>query len=256
MRKSISDVNKRRDEIFSMILENGEIQVSELSKKLNVSELTIRRDLTFFEDKRLVERFYGGVRLSNPYDDNNPSLAIEKIKKKLAQRASEMINSGDIIFLNSSSTTLYIIQYLTNKEVTIITNNGRALFSKIGQGITVIFTGGELRSPKNAMVGDYALHTLDALRASTTFLGCSGFSIENGMSTSVHSEVSVNKKMIEQTNGKKYIVVDHSKLTHDASFIVADINTFDGIIIDSNAPKELLDEFRNLPDFQVIVVDV
>lgn len=254
MKKSISQINKRRDRIFSEILEYGEVEVSSLAQLLNVSELTIRRDLTFFEDKKLVERFYGGARLLNPYDERNPSLELEKIKRSLAKKASELVNSGDIIFLNSSSTTLYMIHYLKDKEVTIITNNGRALFSDIGQGVTVIFTGGELRYPKNAMVGDYALHTLDSLKASKTFLGCSGFSIKNGMSTSVHSEVSVNKKMIEHTNGEVYIVADQSKLLHEANFIVSPCTSFSGLITNSKIPAEVEHEYSLLGDFNLIIV--
>lgn len=254
MKKSISQINKRRDQIFSEILEYGEVEVTRLAQLLNVSELTIRRDLSFFEEKKLIERFYGGARLLNPYDERNPSLELEKTKRKLAKKASELVNSGDIIFLNSSSTTLYMIHYLKDKEVTIITNNGRALFSEIGQGVTVIFTGGELRYPKNAMVGDYALHTLDSLKASKSFIGCSGFSIKNGMSTSVHSEVSVNRKMIENTNGEVYIVADHSKLLHEANFIVSPASEFAGLITNSKISKELEQEYRNLQDFQLIIV--
>ena len=63
MRRSDDDVNERRDKIFSKLLEHGEINVSDISEQLGVSQLTIRRDLEFFENKRLIERFYGGAKL-------------------------------------------------------------------------------------------------------------------------------------------------------------------------------------------------
>ena len=254
MKNSNISINERRDTIFSKLLEFKEINVKETAEMLSVSELTIRRDLTFFEDKGLIERFYGGAKIIVHNKVSEPLLRIERIKKALAKKASEFINSGDIIFLNTSSTALYIIQYLEDKEVTIVTNNGKAIKAPHSKNVSVILTGGELRTPKNSMVGDYALKTLNSISASHSFLGCSGISASNGMSTSIHSEVSVNVAMISNTKGQVYIVADHTKIESQASFIVGDINNLSGLITDDLTNPEFLEQFSRYPNFKVIIV--
>lgn len=254
MKQSQKNIEKRRDKIFNRLLENGEISVQEIAKDFGVSELTIRRDLDFFEEKRLIDRFYGGAKLvtrSSPIDANQ---RIELIKQEIAKKASEFIHSGDIIFLNTSSTALYLLKFLGEKEVTVITNNAKAIRGITSPNTSLIFTGGELRNPKYAMTGDYALAMISSIKASSAFLGFSGVSTSDGLSTSVHSEVSINKMMIERTNGRKFVLIDHTKFAHSARFNVDELASVDVIITDDLVPYEILDEIRSVQTIELIQV--
>lgn len=254
MKSSTQEIHDRRDIIFNEILQKGEVVVSDLAKKLNVSELTIRRDLLFFEQKKYIERFYGGARLLNPQDDQNPSQTLNKIKHEIAKKAASMIDSGDTVFINTSSTALLVLRYLKDKEVTVITNNAKAVFIKTSPNVTVILSGGELRNPKETMVGDFAIATLNMVQVSKAILGCSGLSVEKGITTSIHSEVTINQLMLANCKGPRIIVVDHTKLDSDASFVSGNINDVDILITDSHADDETINEFKDITHMKVVQV--
>lgn len=254
MKQSQKNISNRRDKIFNILLQEGKISVADVAETIGVSELTIRRDLDFFESKRLIERYYGGAKLvtkSSPIDANQ---RIELIKQEIAKKAAEFVSSGDIIFLNTSTTALYILKFLESKEVTVITNNAKAIRAITSEKTSLIFSGGELRSPKFAMTGDYALGMIDSIKASNSFLGFSGLSIEDGISTSMHSEVSINKKMMERTNGKKFILVDHTKFSHTARFSVAELSEINTIITDDLVPEDILYDLKS--NFQLDIIQV
>lgn len=254
MKRSQENIHNRRDKLFHLLLEHGSINVADAAELLNVSQLTIRRDLDFFEEKRLIDKYYGGAKLvdkSSPIDANQ---RLELIKQEIAKKAAEFVASGDVIFINTSSTATYLLKYLENKEVTVITNNAKVLRSIISPNTSIIFTGGELRSPKHSMVGDYALQMLDSIKSTNNFLGASGVNLKEGMSTSVHSEVSINKKMIERTNGGSFLLVDHTKFSHNARFFVDEISAFTTIITDDLVEQELIEEFKHKTGINIVQV--
>lgn len=230
MKKSLAEVNTRRDQLFSELVSNPSIKVSDLAIKLKVSELTIRRDLLFLEQKNMIERFYGGARLVSPSKQTDADQRLSRIKHAMARRAAEMVDSGDTIFVNTSSTALLTLGYLKDKEVTVITNNGRALFNNYPSNITIILSGGELHPPKNTLTGDFAIQTLSQVHVSKAILGCSGFSIENGMTTSMHHEMQINKIMLSNCRGKRILLADHSKLGHNANYSSGSAHEIDMLI--------------------------
>lgn len=254
MKSSKKEIADRRDRIFNELLKNDEVLVSDLSQQLNVSELTIRRDLLFFESKRYIERFYGGARLLNKHDEQNPSQKINKIKHEIAKKAASMIDSGDIVFINTSSTALLTLRYLENKDVTVITNNAKAVFIKTSPNVTIILSGGELRNPKETMVGDFAIQALNMVTVSKAILGCSGLSMDQGITTSVHSEVTINQIMLNNCKGPRFILADSSKLGNHASFVSGSIHDVDVLITDKNENGDVLEQFKESTSMKVVTV--
>ena len=106
-------------------------------------------------------------------------------KHILAKYAADLINDGDTIFINSSSTALLILEYLGNKRVYVVTNNGKALQSTIGPNIELVLTGGQVYERKQSLVGEFATYILSKITANKCFLGVSGISSDSGISTSV-----------------------------------------------------------------------
>lgn len=255
MKNSIEQINHRRDQIFNAILLKGEVTVEELAQTLNVSEVTIRRDLLFFEEKKYIERFYGGARLLSKHNDQNPSKKMSYTKHSIAKATAQLIDSGDTIFINTSSTALLVLRYLDQKYVTVITNNAKAVTCKSSPNVTIILTGGELRYPKESMVGDFALQTIRNVSVSKSILGCSGFSLDIGMTTSIHSEVSINRLMLENCKGPRILCVDHSKLGQTANFISGNVTDFDVIVTDREADTEFLGELALDYKIKTIVAD-
>jgi DeoR/GlpR family transcriptional regulator of sugar metabolism len=242
MKNSNSLVSKRQQLILQDLKDNGTVKIDELSKKLGVSPITIRRDLQLFEQNGIVEKFYGGAKLISKELDNDPSFndSSEEYttrKHAIAKRAAQLIEDGDIIFINSSSTALLILEYLEDKHVTVVTNNGKALQMSNSPNIDLILTGGEVSRRKLCMVGDYATQLISKISADKCFLGVSGISASLGISTSVLQETAINSMMLKKCNGQTIILADNSKVGKNHNFLVGEINRISYLVTDSNADE-------------------
>ena len=151
MKQSRSVVNARREFILNELEKTGTVEVKDLAERLNVSYLTIRRDLQYLEDHKLLERFYGGARNGDERLLKMQEKGILYYREKIAKFAASLIEDGDSIFINTSSTALGIVKYITAKNVTIITNNGNIISEKNPPNATVVLLGGELRYQKGTM---------------------------------------------------------------------------------------------------------
>lgn len=241
MKMNKAVVDARRNEIMKEIQCKGKALVDDLAMKLKVSPLTIRRDLQYWEEMGAVERFYGGAKLVQSFVENDdPQLSNELYKHAIAKYAAQYIQDGDTIFINTSSTALLVIKYIKNKRVTVITNNGKAIFTEHDPMVSICLTGGELRIPKESMVGDFALNNLNKVSASKAFLGCSGFSVASGMTTAILQEVAINEVMINRCIGETFILADHTKIGNNHSFISGAIQSFNYLITDNLADEEEL----------------
>lgn len=254
MKNSHSVVDSRRRKISDMLEQFGSVRVDALAAELNTSPLTIRRDLEYFEKNELVDRFYGGATMREKrIGDNIFSSALTLHKHAIAQRAAQFVADGDTIFINTSSTALLMLKYITAKMVTVITNNGKAIFADTRDDLIVVLTGGELRSPKEAMVGEFAINNLNRVMATKCFLGCSGLAIDEGITTGVLQEVAVNELMLERVTGQRYILADHSKIGRKHSFVSGKANQISCLITDTEADSRVLSQLRNL-SVQVVQV--
>ena len=106
------------------------------------------------------------------------------LKKETKQRqAIEMLENGDTVFINSSSTALLIYPYIQDRSVLVVTNNGRSLLSQRAAGVELVLTGGEVYGDKQSLVGQFALDALSRITATKCILGVSGISVRSGMTT-------------------------------------------------------------------------
>ena len=151
----------------------------------------------------------------------------------------------DTIFINTSSTALAMVKYITSKHVTIITNNGNIINEKNPSQATVVLLGGELRYKKGAMVGDFAMNNLTQVTAKKSFVGCGGICPDIGMTTELLNEVNINQMMFERVIKASYILADYSKFGKRNSFVSCPPELIANIITDKDAPGQLLKEFRD-----------
>lgn len=223
-------VDERRKKIMQEIQVNGSVKVVDLVAKFKVTPLTIRRDLQYWEDLGAIIRYYGGAKLVQSFvvDDE---LNNEPYKHAIAKFAASLVEDGDTIFINTSSTALIILDYLIGKTVNVVTNNGKAIFKEHDPNVRIILTGGELRTPKESMVGEFALYNVSRVRANKCFIGCSGFDYNKGMTTAILPEVSINEAMIEHSD-KAFILADSTKINNVHQFYVAPVKAFDCLITD------------------------
>ena len=245
MKNTNNQIQDRRNKIMLICQNKGQVEVNELSEELNVSPLTIRRDLQYWEDNNAMIRHYGGAKLIQNYIENDQTLnSNEHAKHAIAKFAAQQVEDNDIIFINTSSTALLLLKYIKGKRVTAITNNGQAILINYDPLISVQLTGGEIRNPKEALVGDFALSNLSKVTADKAFLGFSGVSSKSGLTSAILPEVAINQMMINRCSGKTYALVDHTKIGLDHSYKSGSLNDVDYIITDTESDLETIYEIE------------
>ncbi len=237
-------VENRRKEILSKIISTPGIRVEELATLFDVSAITIRRDLQYLEDQKMLTRYYGGASPTGQAQQIGVQDEVQLYRSLIAKYAASLVEDDDTLFINTSRNALDIVPYINRSNVTVITNNGRAFDCEHSVGVNIFLTGGEVRYPKEALVGEFAERNLMKVYARKAFIGCSGISVECGMTTENANEVNLNELMLNRATKAAYILADHTKIGHNSSFRTCRIERVTHLITDEKAPKEILDGFR------------
>jgi DeoR family fructose operon transcriptional repressor len=247
MKSSRGIIKKRQQQLLGKLQEQGSINVDEAAHQLNVTPITIRRDLLMFEEKGFVTRFHGGARLnegalkSDPAMAENPSKPQILHKRRIAEYAASLVEKGDTIFINTSSTCLLMLEYLNDKVVTIITNNAKAIDVKRYHETELIFTGGEFNDHKQSMVGEIAINSISRVVADKSFIGVSAIGVSQGVMSSGLQETAINSLMMKRCKpGNCFVLADGSKIGQQSNFISATINLVSTLITDESAPEDEL----------------
>ncbi len=239
MRRSGSLVGHRRKAIIDYLTVTGRCRIADLAVRFGVSPLTIRRDLDELEGQGVVHRSYGIAEIADPLGSPISSRMV-MAKRSIARAAAQLVEDGDTVFVNTSSTALAVLEHIRAENVTIVTNNGKALQARPSSSISVILTGGEIRLPKWSMAGEFALDSISKVSAAKAILGCSGLSAEEGLTTLVSHETSINALMLERSE-RHIIVADSGKLGANSSFCYGSPSQVDTLVTDASANPSLLE---------------
>jgi DeoR family fructose operon transcriptional repressor len=224
-----------------------------LSENLNVSAMTIRRDLAQLEEMGLCKRTHGGavaagrsVLTEIPY--NERELHNVKEKHAIAHLAIELIESGDLIALDSGSTTLEFAKILKKKnDITVITNSVYATLELFNyRNISVVSTAGTLSyTPYSGngvgdpcLVGPLAEETIRRFRPPKAIMGTSGLNIKDGISNSNIDQATMKKVMME-VSAEVIMLADSSKFGHTASSIVGPVTLIHTLVTDTRISKKM-----------------
>ena len=228
---------ERKLEIVDFINAHKKATVIELSALFNVSNATIRNDLRNLEDKHLIIRTHGGaiVKSSTAFepDERNKKQQNIALKKKIAEGAVELIDSGDIIILDSGSTTYELSHLLKNKkDLSIVTNDLRIALELEQTGISnVIVIGGSLRKNFHCTYGNMGKAVLENISVDKAFIGTNSISIEHGASTPDANHAEIKRAMISIAS-KKILLCESSKLEKKSFVRFAGIGEIDTLITD------------------------
>lgn len=257
MKSSIKEIKKRREEIIDLLFseENHRKTVKNLALTFQVSEMTIRRDLNHLQEIGLVNRFHGGASLIVDSEKNKSKneYMIERIKEEISKKAAEYIQDDSTIYINSGTTALNVVDYLEELSLIIVSNNINLYQKDIGPNTTAIITGGEVRLPKEVLVGNLAMDALSTMHANIAVMSCSGVSAEKGVTTDNPHEARINKLMINNTSGMVILVADHRKVGNDTNFMVTELKDIDILITDIYSN---IDAVRKIEGLGITVIQV
>ena len=251
MKNNRSNIQKRQSQLLNLLKEHQNLDVVDLAERLNVSPITVRRDLDELSDRGLVIRFFGGAKLNSSVKVDDESAYMETTvqnlaeKKAIAKYAADMLEDGDTVFINSSSTALLIYPFLEGKNVLIVTNNGRAISTQRPNGVELIVTGGEVIGNKHSLVGQIAMETISRITSTKCILGVSGISVEGGITSRVLQETTINQAMLRKCNGPKIVITDSSKIGIQHNFNSGKLSDITHLITDTGANPAILESIRN-----------
>jgi DeoR/GlpR family transcriptional regulator of sugar metabolism len=204
---------------------------------LKTSEATVRRDLEWLERTGIVERTHGGAIL-------NQRLTLEpeyllraqkhpEEKRLIGKLAASLIEDGDVVFINSGTTTTQVIRHIRgNAGITVFSNNVNAALEAREAGFTHYLIGGEFQPHSNSVAGRFASDNLRQVYADKAILGVDAVSLLHGCTVPSNPEAEVIKQMIERTQGQILIVADSSKWGVVSTFQIATIDEIDKLITD------------------------
>ncbi|SFA76907.1 transcriptional regulator, DeoR family [Cohnella sp. OV330] len=232
--------SQRRDEIYKLAQDRQFISVAELSGIFQVSDVTIRSDLKLLEQQGKITKNYGGASILR--EDVQPlsttSQLLSDIKAAIAHEASALIEEGDSVFLDSSSTTILLADAIAKmSNVTVITNS-IPIFDKLKEyrNGTVIGISGTLNPYTQSFVGPFAEEMVSKLRVSKAFIAPKGI-LPEGLRDNIVQEAAIRDKMIASAD-KVVVLADHSKFNNEN--VVFSISSFDKVqhVVTDQALKE------------------
>ncbi len=271
MKNSLQNVQARQRQILERLQPGELLFVRDLSQDLQVSEVTIRRDLQALEKAGLVERVFGGARLLAPEKpEEAPEPPLPDVmhalysrsllarqarhgaeKDRICKRVAALLENDEIVFMNSGTTLLYLMRYVANKHLHIFTNNAALALVERPPDVELTITGGEHYVRTQSMVGSIAKETLSRVIATSCILGVNGISAGSGITTSLHQEREINNMMLQNCHGKHIVAAHPNKIGRSHCFITCPIQDIDILVTLSTANAE---ELRKIQDCGVQVI--
>lgn len=221
------------EERFSAILERLQdkkaVTVAELTKLLETSESTIRRDLNTLHDMGKLKKVHGGATLCNEaYLTNEEDVPTKSQyyvteKERIAKYAATLIEDEDFVYIDAGTTTEKLIDYIGETKATFVTNGIVHAKKLIQRGLKAYVVGGQLKLSTEAIIGAEGLSNLKKYNFTKCFLGTNGITLDNGFSTPDVEEALIKIEAVNRTH-KVFVLADHSKFGKQSSVSFANLD--------------------------------
>lgn len=236
-------MSERHTKILELLTESEKVEVVRLSELLQVSQVTIRKDLDQLENKGLIMREHGFATLNSSDDINNRLAYHYDVKQKIAKLASASIHDGETIMIESGSCCALLALEIakTKQDITLITNSAfiADYIRKVGQ-VKIILLGGEYQKESQVMVGPITRKCVETFFVDKFFIGTDGFSKQSGFTGNDYMRSETVRDMAKQA--KRVIVVsESSKFEQVGTVNLLPTQDVSCIVTDSDIPKECED---------------
>jgi len=240
---------ERRDVILELLDQDGSVSVAELAGRLNVSEVTVRKDLAWLEERHHLVRTHGGAMAAGR---RSSELAFEvrqalnrPEKEAIGAAAAALVHDGESICLDASTTALEVARNLTGRtELTIVTNGLRIAAELAGRpGITVLMPGGRVRWEAFSLVGSWSEPLLRNVNIQRAFVGAVGFTLDQSLTDVTEEEAQAKRAMVRAAR-EVVAVIDHTKWGRVAFATFCELESIGRVITDVKAPRAMVEAVR------------
>jgi DeoR family transcriptional regulator, fructose operon transcriptional repressor len=227
--------------------QGGTVDVRKLALLLDLSDMTVRRDLNTLAEQGLIQRTHGGAMLpglgDRPVSFAGKSAQHNEAKEYIAQQAAKEIADGDILFMDCGSTVFRLCPYIRHKPVTVITNSLPIIAELLNSKVTLNLIGGQVDKERQAVHGLTAEQHIARYRADKAFIGVDGISLANGLSANGETEAAHTIALMRQAN-QTYLLCDSNKIEQDRYLQFAPLTAVDVLVTDKNADSGILKAYE------------
>lgn len=234
---------EREESVLEYLRQHKEATVSELCKALFVSEPTIRRDLTKLANAKKIIRTHGGAYYRSTPGENLPQEYRERenaeSKSIIAKKCLSLINDGDTVMIDASSTAVPLLKLLGSKSsIVVITNSTKAPLILADTGVKTLLTGGELATNTYGMIGGYAQSFVEGFNADACFFSVSNLTPDGRLTDNSIAENLVRRVMLSRAR-KKVLMLDSTKIGKPCISTLCTLDNVDFIVCE----KDISDQF-------------
>lgn len=250
---------ERREKIEELINENKSVLVTELAAHFDVTPETIRADLLKLEKKGILVRTYGGATLSTgsgaelSYKERDVMNA--EAKHKIGARAAKLIHSGETLFLDASTSSLYLARNIKDKHGLTVITNAASIVAELAdcENIKLISTGGLLSKRNMSYTGRFTERMIrENFAANKFFFSCKGVTPDRGLTDASEEEAYVKRAMMDVSDSVIFLC-DHNKLGRKSIPVIAPLDRIDTVITDVRLDREWSSTLEGL-DIDIITV--
>lgn len=247
----------RHSAIMDLLRQSGSTSIAELTKKLAVSDETVRRDVKVLESRGLLERVHGAVILA----DHGGEMEFQKrmaqnavAKRAIAEAAAREVEDGDALMIDSGTTTAYVARALLARRNLFVVTNGTEIARTLarGPGNRVHLPGGEMRPDDYAVFGETSQAFIRNFRAKIAILSIGAIHHDGGYMDFHVQEAEMARAMIRQSSSV-IVLADRTKFHTQAPVSVCDLTDVGTLVTDHQPPEPIL---RRLEQYEVRIVDV
>ena len=246
-------LEERQEKILELLAENGKVLVKELAEKFEVTEDSIRKDLSTLEQDGKLKRTYGGavaIREKIHIAEANKRRTVDvEAKRKIAAAALKLINSSDMIFLDISTINIIIAELMakSDNEYKIVTNmlDVMMILSR-NPKIDLICPGGRINKSRDGFCGGVTYEYIARLRPDIAFIGAVGVDVKENSVSTYNIDEGITKAKVIQVSKRAYLVAQSRKFSTDGNYNFAALDSLSGIITDSKPKPEIVQAAENL----------
>lgn len=244
---------ERHSKIIQMISETGAVQVEELAKVLDVSLMTIRRDLEKLKQDGIIERCHGGavIKREVSYTEKRTLQIEEKIK--IAEKCAGFVKKGDTVFLDAGTTTYEIAKRIQNiPGITVITNDLEIARVLLESDAHLMLCGGNVQKSTGSMLGPFTNQMMEDIRTEIAFLGAMSIDDKFNVLTPTLNK-AVLKRIICKNSSRPYLAVDETKFGKQALMRINHLSDYTGVVTNKTLNQEEEQKIRQMKINMILV---
>lgn len=244
-----SKQQKRQNKIVDVVVEEGSVRIEALAEMFRISLMTVHRDLDELQAKGLLRKSRGqATAMSSSLVESSDVYRISQQaseKKAIAKAAIRLVEPGQSLMLDDSTTAAQMASYLEEKKPLTVITNALGLMNRLSNsiGISLVAIGGTYFNWASAFMGGTSSEAISRLRADVYFMSSSA--VIDGHCFHQSEESVATKRAMFEASSKRILMVDHTKFERRALHAVMPVDEFDHVIVDSQTPKEVIESLKD-----------